>query len=156
MERYDPQLADRVWQRVQSRTTEPVTPDTLSFLQEEYVDLSRYQQLQILYPVSHKSPIQQLIQKTRHCIAILRGILYLQSDTLPEHVAYPLPKELPSASLRRLYGDTLRRSSRYAQWRSDNAYSIAFTQLETESQERCVLLLLLLGNNSDKLLAFFP
>ena len=156
MEHPDSLMAARVWQRVQSRPIETPPLDILSFLQEESSDLSRYLQLQSALDPRQKSLLQSLIQKTRSCIFILRGIAYLLSDTLPETQVYPLPKELPLSTLRRLYGDTLRRSNRYAQLRNDNAYGFAFTQLETESQQRCVLLLQLIGNHTDKLLAFFP
>ena len=150
MEQYDPQLASRVWQRVQGKPAESAMPDIFSFLQEESTDLSRCLQLQNALPNTHKPFLQPLIQSTRHCIAILRGILSLQLDTLPELKLYSIAKELPTASLRRLYGDTLRRSNRYAQWRSDNAFGIAFTQLEAECQKRCILILQLLGQGSSK------
>ena len=156
MEHPDPQLANRVWQRVQNKPTETPPLDIFPFLQEEFADLSRYLQLQNTLDPRQKGQLQQLIQKTRSCILILRGIGYLLSDTLPETQTYPLPKELPLSSLRRLYGDTLRRCNCYAQWRSDSAYGIAFAQLETESHQRAILLLQLMGNHTDKLLAFFP
>ena len=145
MEHPDPQLTSRVWQRVQNKSAEAPTLDILPFLQEESADLNRYLQLQNTLDLRQKEQLQLLIQKTRSCIAILRGIGYLLSGTLPETQTYPLPKELPRSSLRRLYGDTLRRCSRYAQWHSDSEYGVAFTQLEMESQQRCILLLQLTG-----------
>ena len=148
MEYPDPQTAASVWQRVQGKPADPPALDILSFLQEESVDLSRYLQLQSVIDSRQKALIQSLIQKTRSCVFLLRGIAYLQFDTLPETRTYPLPKELPPSSLRRLYVDTLRRGNRYAQWRNDSAYGIAFTQLETESHERCVLLLQLIGHKN--------
>ena len=150
MEHPDSLMAARVWQRVQGKPVESAMPDIFSFLQEESADLSRYLQLQVMLPSSQKAVLQQLIQTTRHCIAILRGSLYLQLDTLPELKLYPIAKELPTASLRRLYGDTLRRYNRYAQWRGDNAFGIVFTQLEAECQKRCVLILRLLGQENSK------
>ena len=145
MEHPDPQLSSRVWQRVQNKSAEAPVLDILPFLQEESTDLSRYLQLQNTLDPRQKGQLQQLIQKTRSCILILRGIGYLLSDTLPETQTYPLPKELPLSSLRRLYGDTLRRCNCYAQWRSDSAYGVAFAQLEMEAQQRCILLLQLTG-----------
>ena len=145
MEHPDPQMSARVWQRVRNKSAEAPPLDILPFLQEESADLSRYLQLRNTLEPRQKGQLQLLIQKTRSCIAILRGIGYLLSDTLPETQTYPLFKELPHSSLRRLYGDTLRRGTRYTQWRSDSAYGVAFTQLEIESQQRCILLLQLIG-----------
>jgi hypothetical protein len=135
---------------VQGKPAESGMPDIFSFLQEESADLSRYLQLQNTLSHPQKAFLLQLIQITRYCITILRGILSLQSGTLPKTMTYPLPKELPSASLKRLYGNTLRRSNHYSQWRADSVYGIAFTQLETQSHQRCLLILQLLGRESDK------
>lgn len=146
MEHYDNQLAQRVWQRVQNR--QPGTPETelLSLLQAEIADLSRYQQLQSATSSAQKLLLQQLIRQTRQCISILRGIAFLLTEEIPEIKAFPLPKELPSASLRRLYGSVLQRLRLYEQWLDHPEYDPGFRQLRHLSEDRCALLLQLLGS----------
>ena len=145
MEQYDPQLASRVWQRVQGKPVESAMPDVFSFLQEESADLSRYLQLQSALPNSQKPFLQQLIQTTRHCIAILQGILFFLNDTHLKTGASPLPKELPVSTLRRCYGGTLQRIVRYSALSQHPEYAPGFLLLEQLSRERCQLLLQLLG-----------
>ena len=145
MENYDAQMAARVWQRVQSRQADIPAADVFSFLQEEAADLSRYLQLQNILGSAAKPLLQQLIQMTRSCIAVLQGMAVLLTDAPAEVKAYPLPKELPLSSLRYLYGSTLQRGARYGQRRADKEYGYGFAQLETEAQQRCILLLQLIG-----------
>lgn len=145
MEHYDPQLAQRVWQRVQNRYPDSPQPDISLLLQEETADLSRYLQLQSTMGSAAKPLIQQLIGHTRHCISLLRGIFFLLTDKLPDKKDYPLPKELPVSSLRHCYGATLQRIRLYEQWQSHPEYSPGFQILRDFSEARCGLLLQLLG-----------
>ena len=145
MEQYDRQMAQRVWQRVQVR--QPGTPEInlASLLQEEATDLSRYLQLQNALGSASQPPLRLLIRQTRQCISILRGISFLLTDTIPEAKAYPIPKELPAAVLRRLYGSTLQRMHLYQAWEQHPEYGPGFQQLRAASEERCILLLHALG-----------
>lgn len=146
MEHYDAQMAHRVWQRVQSRQSDTPTMDISLLLQEETTDLSRYLQLQSTLSSVQKPLLQQLIQQTRQCISILRGIAFLLTDSVPETRSFPLPKELPASSLRRLYGSTLQRIRLYQNWESHPEYASGFQQLRHFSEDRSVLLLRLLGS----------
>lgn len=145
MEQYDSQLAQRVWQRVQNRSADTPQADLSLLLQEESTDLSRYLQLQNTMGNNHKVLLRELVQKTRHCISILRGTTFLLTDTVPEVKSYPLPKELPFSTLRRCYGATLHRLRLYEKWQDHPEYGPGFQALRVLSEERCVLLLQLLG-----------
>lgn len=145
MEHYDSQLAQRVWQRVQNRQPDAPETELSSLLQAEAADLSRYQQLQSAMNSAQKLLLQQLIRQTRQCISILRGIAFLLTDVIPESKVFPLPKELPSSSLRRLYGSTLQRTLLYQNLEQHPEYGPGFQQLRVLSEDRCVLLLQLLG-----------
>jgi hypothetical protein len=145
MEHYDSQLAQRVWQRVQNKPGDTPAKDISLLLQEESADLNRYLQLQSTMGSSLKPLLQELIRQTRQCISILRGISFLLTDTIPEAKAYPIPKELPGAALRRLYGSTLQRMRLYQAWEQHPEYGPGFQQLRVASEERCILLLHALG-----------
>lgn len=144
MEHFDHQLAARVWQRVQENRPPVRLPEQVpGFLQEELSDLNLYRQLSVQLP-GHKSQLQQLAAITRQCAAILRGILFLM-DAQPEAVAFPKPKELPGAALRRSYRNTLLRLEQYRQQEAHPEYAPGFSALAQNSQNRCRLLLEILG-----------
>lgn len=147
MEHYDSQLAARVWQRVQEgyQPAQTPAPDLSSLIQAEYADLSRYRQLITTSSSAQKQLLRQLILKTQACISTMNGIAFLLTDTIPEAKSYPLPKELPVSSLRRCYGGTLQRISQYKQWRSHPEFAPGFQKLAHWSEERCVILLQILG-----------
>jgi len=146
MERYDSQMAARVWQRVQgSGAAEDPLAGLLVCLQEELTDIQRYSQLSNTLGSTAKPTLQQLIKATQQCVAILYGIHRLLTDTVPEVKPFPLPKELPVSSLRRCYGTTLNRVARYEHWCSHPEYSPGFLKLTDLSRECCQLLLQLLG-----------
>ncbi len=146
MEHYDSQLAQRVWQRVQNRQPDAPETELSSLLQAEAADLSRYQQLQSAMNSAQKLLLQQLVRQTRQCISILRGIAFLLTEEIPEIKAFPLPKELPSSSLRRLYGSTLQRILLYQNREQHPEYGPGFQRLRALSEDRCALLLQLLGS----------
>jgi len=146
MERYDSQMATRVWQRVHgSDSAENPLAELLVCLQEELTDLHRYSQLSNTLGSTAKPALQQLIKATQQCVATLHGIHRLLTDTVPEVKPFPLPKEIPVSSLRRCYGTTLNRSARYEHWCSHPEYGPGFLKLTDLSRERCQLLLQLLG-----------
>lgn len=149
MEHYDSKMAARVWQRVQgSREITDLVGDIPALLQEEVTDLSRYRQLAGMQNLGGKPEHALLVGKTQQCIATLRGIWFLFTDTHPKTNASPLPKELPVSTLRRCYGGTLQRISRYKTFTQHPEYAPGFFLLEQFSRERCQLLLQLLGNHT--------
>ena len=146
MEHFDDQMAARVWQRVQgNREFADPAVDIPALLQEEVTDLSRYRQLSGMQRLHDKPELPLLINKTQQCIAMLRGIWFLLTDTHPKVSASPLPKELPVSTLRRCYGGTLQRILRYSTLSQHPEYAPGFLLLEQLSCERCQLLLQLLG-----------
>lgn len=147
MEHYDSQMVARVWQRVQGNReiADPIA-DIPALLQEEATDLSRYRQLAGMQSLSAKPELPLLTGKTQQCIAILQGIWFFLNDTHLKTGASPLPKELPVSTLRRCYGGTLQRISRYSALSQHPEYAPGFLLLEQLSRERCQLLLQLLGN----------
>ena len=147
MEHFDSQMAARVWQRVQNISTpEEPTADILLLLQEELTELHRYNQLSGALDSTAKPLLQQLIKLTQQSAAVLRGIYFLLTDTSAQSQPYPLPKELPVSALRRSYGTTLSRISRYGHWSTHPEYGPGFLQLTNLSRQRCQLLLQLLGS----------
>ncbi len=149
MEHYDSQMAARVWQRVQNRDANAASvPDIQALLQAESTTLSRYRQLSGQWGQTGRPELSLLISKTKQCISTLNGIWFLLTDSHPEIVPSPLPKELPVSSLRRCYGSTLQRLSHYDQWIHHTEFAPGFLLLSQLSRERCQLLLQLLGNHS--------
>ena len=147
MTHYDNQLAARVWQRVQGTQSIPdCTSDILPLLQEEVTDLKRYHQLSGTAGLTVKRELSLLTSKTEQCVHALRGIWFPRTDSQSKTAISPLPRELPISTLRRCYGGTLQRISRYGALTQLSEYAPGFMLLEQLSNERCQLLLQLLGN----------
>lgn len=144
MNSYDSQMAARVWQRVQAKQ-EPVDllGEVLLLLAEEATDAALYYRLSKNSTKEKSAILENLLRSSRQSLSILRGIHFLLLDRNSEPA--PTQSALSSVSLRRCYGDTLRRSLRYGQWCSHSEYACAFTQLEHLARQRCVWLLQLIG-----------
>lgn len=148
MEHYDSQMAARVWQRVQGgREAADPTSDIPALLLEESTDLSRYRQLSGMQGLSARPELPLLTGKTQQCVSALQGIWFLLTDKHTKSTPSPLLRELPVSSLRRCYGGTLQRFSRYEALSQHPEYAPGFLLLAQLSRERCQLLLQLLGNH---------
>lgn len=144
MEHYDSQMAARVWQRVQNtQEAGNLSGEILLLLAEETQDVWLYRQLSKTQSKENTAVLAKLLENSRQCVHMLRGIHYLLTGTYPETVRR---SRIPSpAPLRGCYGSTLRRNARYSQWSSHSEYGPAFAQMAALNQQRCCLLLQLIG-----------
>lgn len=144
MEHYDSNMAARVWQRVQgTQESGNLAGEVLLLLAEETEDAWRYRQLSKNQNKEKAATLAKLSDSSRQCVHTLRGIHYLLAGAYPETVrrsTAPSPAPLQSC-----YGNTLRRNARYSQWSSHSEYGPAFAQMAVLSQQRCCLLLQLMG-----------
>lgn len=146
MEHFDSDLAHRVWQRVQASPESVVSLAILDLsLREEAEQLRLYRQLLSSIGTQQVKTLREIVTITIQCITILKGIRYLFTDTQSTEFPSPQPKEHPTSVLRRCYGSTLQRMSRYRQLSADAQYAPGFSALADLSQTRCQLLLQLLG-----------
>ena len=144
MEHYDSKMAARVWQRVQgTQESGNLAGEVLLLLAEETEDFWRYHHLSKNQNKEKTVALTKLSDSSRLCVHTLRGIHYLLTGAYPEIIrrtTVPSP-----APLQTCYGNTLRRNAKYSQWSSHSEYGPAFAQMAASSQQRCCLLLQLMG-----------
>ena len=144
MNSVDSQMAARVWQRVQAKQEpDDLLGEVLLLLTEEAKDAALYHRLSKHANKEKALIFESLLRSSRQSLSILRGIHYLLTGSHPTTAT--TQNNTSSLSLRLCYGNTLRRRIRYGQWCSHSEYASAFVQLETLTQQRCVLLLQLIG-----------
>jgi len=147
MEKYDPQLAERVWQRVQG--TVPTGPDVrqlLMMITEEWADAATYLHLSRRLQGRHRDTLQRLFREEQAHTACLKGIYALVTGNQPV-IRPPKPTQEPvSVTLRRCYGREMRALSQYEANAADPEYGQVFARLAAQEREHCKTVLELLGS----------
>ena len=146
MEKIDPQVASRVWQRVRGdgKPEENVGIQTMVAWEKETEA--------ILLWLSKRLPekgyaLQQMIADTRRHIACLQGIRQLSGEKPGVYTTGKLPSTDPSALLRRCYGQCLRVGAKYAQRAEDDQYGCVFSDMARTKRRHCALILEILGGS---------
>lgn len=151
MEGYDPEKAAKVWQRVTGERAGIFDAHSLlSMITEEWADAAAYQQLARRFHGKEAAALQALAQQAQSHAACLKGIYTLATDTYPELRTAPAPQEAPEHTLRKCYGRTLHRVSRYEELKNHPEYGRIFAQIAQQEQTHCRMLLELLGSLPQK------
>ena len=144
MDKMDPQVAARVWQRVRGtgKSEETVGIQTMVAWEKETEA--------VLLWLSKRLPekgyaLQQMISDTRRHIACLQGIRQLSGEKPGGYTAGKLPSNDPAALLRRCYGQCLRVGAHYAQRAEDAQYGGVFGDMARTKRRHCALILEILG-----------
>lgn len=146
MDKMDPQVAARVWQRVRGtgKPEETVGIQTMVAWEKETEAM--------LLWLSKRLPekgyaLQQMMADTRRHIACLQGIRQLSGQKPGVYTAGKLPGNDPSALLRRCYGQCLRVGAHYAQRAEDEQYGCVFGDMARTKRRHCALILEILGGS---------
>ena len=147
MESFDPQMAQRVWQRVRAtERPEDEAAQLPALIAEKQEQAATYLQLSRRFQGKDAAVLRRLSEEERSHAACLKGICTLLTGD-PPTVHSPAPSREPTqALLRRCYGKELQCLARYEQWAAHREYGPVFTQLARQEQEHCRILLELLGN----------
>ena len=140
MEKYDPQMAQRVWNRVWTEP-EPAAEADGHFMMAEVQALADYTSLLRRFP-----EIKPLAEDIRHHIACLRGIRFLKDGSRPKPVSGKPRQETEETTLRRCYAQSLKTAAEYAARSEDPEYGCVYAQLAESKRRHCRILLQVIGN----------
>lgn len=144
MEKIDPQVAAKVWQRVRGneKAVETVSIQTMVAWEKETEA--------ILLWLSRRLPEkgyawQQMIADTRRHIACLQGIRQLNGEKPGAYAAGKPMSGEPGPWLRRCYGQCLRVGGQYASRAEDAQYGCVYGDMARTKKRHCALILEVLG-----------
>lgn len=148
MEKYDPEMAARVWQRVRGEA-EP-TPGhhasvralLLAELEQGALLLQLSRQLQ----GGGKDIARRIYEENQTQGNVLRGICFCMTGQRPLLKTAPISSLNPENALRKCYAFSLRAVREYENRTADPEYGAAFAALAKVERAHCALLLELLGS----------
>ena len=144
MEKYDNQLAQRVWQRVRGEVT-GAQGSVKGFLLAEAETLAVCRQLSRLYP-AQKRLWQQLAGDVRRNMAILRGVLYLTEGHRGEEILLNPRQEQPEALLRLSCAQCMKLEGQYRSCADDPEYGCIYERLADAKGAQLATVLEIIGN----------
>ena len=151
METIDPEMARRVWQRVQGTgDPSPVGPDLPTMIQQELADAAAYLHLSRLFSGHYGQLLRQMYHQEQAHAACLKGVCRV---TTGKRCSPRLPKilrEKPLLTLQRCYQRELQSAAQYEARAGDSRFGQTFARLAQQEQEHCRILLELLGTFSPK------
>lgn len=156
MKAYDPQMAARVWQRVQNPPTETASEPThreaglQGLIMEEWISASTYLQLSRQLPGKEASVLQRLFREEQTHASCLRGIYTLITGEKPPIQTPPTVKEPAETTLRKCYGREMRSLKEYEARSSDPEFGPVFAKLAEQEREHCRAVLELIGGLQKK------
>ncbi|MBE6959343.1 MAG: hypothetical protein E7448_01275 [Ruminococcaceae bacterium] len=144
MEKIDPQVAAKVWQRVRGneKPAEQIGIQTMVAWEKETEAILQW----LLRRLPDKSyALQQLIADTRRHIACLQGIRQLNGEKIGAYSAGKSLSGEPVTLLRRCYSLCLQVGARYAARAEDEQYGGVFGDMARTKRRHCAMLLEILG-----------
>lgn len=156
MRAYDPQMAARVWQRVQNNqqptTAEPERKEAAlqAMIMEEWISASTYLQLSRQLSGQEASVLQRLFREEQTHGACLKGIFTLITGEKPMVRTPPIGKEPPEMTLRKCYAREMRSLKEYEARTEDPEYGHVFERLAQQEREHCRAVLELIGGLQKK------
>lgn len=147
METYDPQMAQRVWQRVYNQPqTQPDGEELLSLIAQEWTDATTYLHLSRRYQGKAGTILHRMFQDEQAHAACLKGIYTLMTGKHPTVRSVPPSQEPVPVILRRCYGREMHSLAQYEARAADPEYGQVFSRLAEQEREHCRRVLELLGN----------
>jgi len=148
MDVYNPELAARVWQRVQ-KESEPTQQDAQWLFQlivQEWTDATTYLALSRRTQGKFSALLRRMFQEEQTHAACLKGIYTLMTGAHPVARSVPPVQESISATLRRCYGREMQCLAQYEAHSADPEYGQVFSRLAAQEREHCRVVLELLGS----------
>ncbi len=147
MENYDPEVAARVWQRVQGNMPQNEDLNSLpAMIAGEWQDAATYLRLSRQFNGKEANILRKMFEEEQSHAACLKGIYtLLTGDRLVTQT--PAPRQEPlSASLRRCYGREMQCLAQYEKWSDHREYGPVFQRIAQQERAHCAALLEILGN----------
>ena len=140
MERIDPQMAKRVWQRVQGDEMS-VRP----LLAAERRCYGAYRQLRRMLPGKSRA-LQQMEESCQHRIRCLLGIDNLLTGASTPELPLKPRQETPQGLLRHCYQQSASLAADYQRRGEHPEYGPVFLELAGQMRQQCIKLLEILGD----------
>jgi rubrerythrin len=158
MHTYDPQQAQRVWQRVQAgqdtaRETakEEARNDNLQeLIMNEWNAAATYLRLARQMGPGHAQVLQRLGREEHGHAACLKGIYHLITGRQAVTGSPKPEQESPELTLRKCYGREMRSLKEYEARMGDPEYGHVFAKLAEQEREHCRAVLELIGSLGKK------
>ena len=151
MEKYDPEAAARVWQRVQGSAPQNEELHNLpAMIAGEWWDASTYLRLARQFTGKEAATLRKMFEEEQSHAACLKGIYtLLTGERLVTHT--PMASQEPlAATLRRCYGREMQCLAQYERWSDHREYGPVFARLAQQERAHCAAILELLGNLKEK------
>ena len=146
MEKYDSEMAARVWQRVRSEPEAVLLPPSAQALAAaEAEQASALLQLSRQLQGRQKALVRRLYEEKKAHADTLRGIHFLMTGKRPMLRTAPAESPTPEIALRKCYGASLRAVKDYENRSTEPEYGPVFASLAQQEKAHCTLLLELLG-----------
>ena len=151
MEKYDPEAAARVWQRVQGKTPHSEDLNSLpAMIAGEWWDATTYLRLSRQFSGKEAGILRKMFEEEQSHAACLKGIYtLLTGERLVTHTP-PGGQEPLSATLRRCYGREMQSLAQYEKWSEHREYGPVFSRLAQQERAHCAAILEILGNLKEK------
>ena len=154
MNAYDPEMAARVWQRVQGKVPAPDSVPAVQGLQmliaEEWSDAAAYLNLSRRFQGRDSNLLRRLSEESQSQAACLRGIHTMAAGKSPVIHTPPPAQESAETLLRRCYSRELGRFHEYEARSNDSGFGPVFARLAAQTREHCARLLELLGRLKER------
>ena len=152
MENYDTEMAARVWQRVQGKTTPNEEINSLpGMIAGEWQDAATYLRLSRQFTGKEAAILRKMFEEEQSHAACLKGIYTLLTGERLVTQTPPPRQELLSATLRRCYGREMQSLAQYEKWSDHREYGPVFLRLAQQERSHCAALLEILGNLKEKM-----
>ena len=147
MDTFDPQMAQRVWQRVRSvQQPEDEAAGLPALIAENLEASAAYLQLARRFSGRHNATLRRLSEESLAHAACLKGIYTLLTEEFAAIDAPAVAGATTLALLRLCCGKALGRLRRYEQWAAHDEFGPVFALLARQLQEHCKALPELLGS----------
>ena len=147
MEKYDREMARRVWQRVQGEPPrEQPGQNLLAMLQGELMAASTYLMLSRQMSGRAAQVLQRMYREEQNHAAYLKGMYLLAAGQMPALRAPQPVKEPLETALRKCYGAELKSASEYEGCSADPEFGHVFAQMARQEREHCACVLEMIGS----------
>ena len=149
MEKYDPQMAGRVWQRVQQRNQEqPDAAPLLALIQQVWENAAACMTLAKVSQGREAAAFRKIFEQEQATAQALRGIYILQTGTVPPQQAAKGANEITAARLRRCCASAMTAARAFDQRSADSEFGPVFMLLAQRQRENWLLLLEIIGRQA--------
>ncbi len=148
MEKFDPEMEQRVWNRIRGQEQAPQTIGLQSLAAAEQNEAAVYLMLSRQLQGMEKSILRKLFAEEQTHAAILRGMHTAATGQKLTLRTIPPKPETPEIALRKCYARKLKAIAEYESRSGDREFGAVFSKLLRQEQEHCAVILQLLDSTA--------